>query len=281
MTRIESADDPRLSLYIAMKDRDIRRETGLFLAEGEALLRRACEAGLRVRSVLVVERKADRVRAMLDEIGRGEFAIERLVCDEALIASAVGFAMHRGVIAAVEPSAVLKGSEGLDEAVAQAMAADRPILLVCPEIADAENLGLLLRTAAGLGVGAVVLGPRCVDPWYRRVVRVSMGAVFTLPIVTLDVADGLNRLATRYNYECIATVIDPNATPLHDALVSPQQRYAILVGSEGYGLPLHLVHQCDQRVRIPMREGIDSLNVAVAAGIIVNHYATGSRGMKN
>ena len=271
MTTIESADDPRLSLYVAMKDRDIRRETGLFLAEGEHLVRRAFEAGLSVQSVLVIEQKVGRVEAMLTEAGAQ--GVEVLACSKAVLEKAVGFALHQGMIAAVQPPGDWAGLAALDRVVRICEEKDRPTLLVCPEITNVENLGLLTRVAAGLGVGAMVLGPRCSDPWYRRSVRVSMGAVFKLPIVRLDDLDaGLDRLSALHGYALVATVIDADAAPLRDVRVTHGGKHAILVGSEGDGLSDDLVARCDDKVRIPMHADTDSLNVAVAAGIVLHHF---------
>lgn len=269
MTSIESPDDPRLALYTAMKDRDIRRETGLFLAEGEHVVRRAFQAGLQVRSLLVIEQKVARVEAMVADAGAE--GVEVLSCTKQLMQAAVGFAMHQGIIAAVQPPSDWVGFEGLDQVTSDF--GDKATLLVCPEITNVENLGLLTRVAAGLGVGAMVLGPRCADPWYRRSVRVSMGAVFKLPIVRLDDLDaGLDHLRQRYGYTLVATVIDADATPLRGVKISADQKHAVLLGNEGDGLPADLVARCDEKVRIPMHADVDSLNVAVAAGIVLHHY---------
>ena len=272
MSAVNTSDDPRLALYTAMRDRDIRRETGLCLAEGEHLVRRAFEAGLRVRSVLVVEQKAERVEAMIAEAAENGASqeVEVLTCNKRVLEDAVGFELHQGIVAAVEPPASWDGVEGLRRAVEQAEEKSCSTLLVCPEITNAENLGLLARVAAGLGVGAMVLGPRCADPWYRRAVRVSMGAVFTLPMVRLsDLDAGLNTLREQHGYTLIATVIDEDATALDRATTTPHTKPAILLGSEGYGLSPEVVSQCHERVRIPMHAGIDSLNIGVAAGIVL------------
>lgn len=271
MTTIDSPDDPRLSLYTAMKDRDIRRETGLFLAEGEHLVRRAFKAGLVVRSVLVIEQKVRRIQAMLADARMN--GVEVLVCSRQVLEGAVGFALHQGIIAAVEPPSAMAGISGLDRAARDCEEKARPTLLICPEITNVENLGLLARVAAGLGGGAMVLGPRCADPWYRRSVRVSMGAVFKMPMVRLDDLDsGLTHLQKHHGYTLVATVTDSEATALRQIERSSQQKHAILLGNEGYGLPDDLAKRCDARVRIPMHADVDSLNVAVAAGIVLHHY---------
>ncbi len=272
MIPITSAEDPRLALYTAVKDRDIRRENGLFLAEGEHLVRRVFEAGLRVRSVLVATQKADRVKTMIDAAQAQ--GVEVLSCDKAVLEAAVGFALHQGMIAAVEPPSNGAGLGALEQVVGRVTQQETPTLLVCPEITNVENLGLLTRVAAGLGVGAVVLGPRCADPWYRRSVRVSMGAVFQLPMIRLDDLDaGLGMLRDRFGYQFVATVIDKDATPLREVMVPRDDKHAVLLGSEGYGLPDALVTLCDKKVRIPMHAGVDSLNVAVAAGIVLHHFS--------
>lgn len=264
-----------IPLYLNLKDRDVRRETGLFLAEGEHVVRRAFGAGLRVRSVLVVEAKAQRVRAMVAESSL--YDVEVLVCSKAVMESAVGMRLHQGIIAAVEPAADVSLDEvmgGRSCGLKSAPPRGGPCIVVCPEITNTENLGLLVRVCAGLGVGAMVLGPRCCDPWYRRAVRVSMGAVFTMPMVRSEDMDAdLRRLQDEFGYELVATVIDDDAQVLRDAERNPAAKgTAILLGSEGYGLPADMVERCDRKVRIPMRAEIDSLNVGVAAGIVVHHF---------
>ncbi|HET6884353.1 MAG TPA: RNA methyltransferase, partial [Pirellulales bacterium] len=133
------------------------------------------------------------------------------------------------------------------------------------------NLGAILRISAALGADAVVLGRRCADPFSRRVLRVSMGAALRLPLVeTDDLAADLSKLRSDWQYQLIATVLDRDAEPLANMSRSP--RVALLFGSEGHGLERSLVALCDRRATIPMQEGIDSLNVAVAAGICLHHF---------
>ncbi|WP_221435346.1 TrmH family RNA methyltransferase [Algisphaera agarilytica] len=275
-TLIQTPEDPRLAAYLDLKDRDVRRETGLFLAEGEHVVRRAFEAGLAVRSVLVVESKVERVLAMAEASPAfsSEETIEVLACPKDVIEESVGFVMHQGIIAAVEPPAAV-GLEAVLGDESCGLKSARPVILVCPEITNVDNLGVLVRVAAGLGVKAMVLGPKCCDPWYRRAVRVSMGAVFAMPMVrSVDLDADLTRMQREFGVELVATVIDADATPLRESppFAGPG---AILLGSEGYGLSPEVVGRCDRKVRIPMHHDIDSLNVAVAAGIVVHHFCEG------
>ncbi|MEM8738632.1 MAG: RNA methyltransferase [Planctomycetota bacterium] len=271
---VDDPRDPRLSPYLNLKDRDVRRERGLFLAESEHVVRRAFEAGLRVRSVLVVESKADRVRAMAEASGLED--VEVLACAKEVMAQAAGIKLHQGMIAAVEPAAEASW-ESLQ--ASESSGSSLEVLVVCPEITNVDNLGLLIRVCAGLGVRAMVLGPRCADPWYRRAVRVSMGAVFTMPLIrSTDLETDLDRLRAA-GYEQIATVTDADAQELREVApgVGAGRRQAILVGSEGYGLPTDLVARCDRKVRIPMHHDVDSLNVAVATGIVIHHFTSPPR----
>ena len=273
---ITDPGDPRLSLYLHLRDRDLRRETGLFLAEGEHVVRRAFEAGLEVQSVLAVDTKAERIRDMAEQAGRPTTPV--LACAKPVLEAAVGFKLHQGIIAAVRPPASSTLASVLSP-VTEVQGESGPggsasgVVLACPEITNVDNLGLLIRVAAGLGVRAMLLGPKCADPWYRRAVRVSMGAVFTMPLVhSDDFAADLEVLASVHGYERIATVIDADAPPLGATPPPAHGRVAVLLGSEGYGLDSSVVSQCEQRVRIPMHHEVDSLNVAVAAGIVVHHY---------
>ena len=265
--KITSPSDPRLALYLNMRDRDIRRDTPFFLAEGEHVVRRAVAAGIELDSVLVSEQKAARVAAFVPE------DVPILACPEAVMREAAGFHLHQGIVAAGRPRPSVTLREAADVSPSAGSAAAHRTLVVCPEIGNVDNLGLLIRVAAGLGVDAMVLGERCADPWYRRAVRVSMGAVFTLPIVRSDdIADDLRRLRREHRYATVATVIDADAAPLRSLnRADLPDRRAVLLGSEGYGLPADLADACDLRVRIPMHHDIDSLNVAVAAGIVLHH----------
>ncbi len=133
---------------------------------------------------------------------------------------------------------------------------------------DPENLGAILRLSGAFGVDAVLLGPDCPNPFSRRVLRVSMGAGFALPIVEADDLEAeLAALAEQWGCERWATVLDPAAEPL--AQLTRPARLALLLGSEGHGLTERWIAQTDRRVTIPMRSGADSLNVAVAAGIFL------------
>ena len=150
--------------------------------------------------------------------------------------------------------------------------AHRPALLaVCQEISNTENMGSLIRVSAAFGADALVLGERCCDPYYRQSVRVSMGAVFSLPIVrSSDLAADLEALS-KHGVQRLAAVLSSDAEPL--TRVRRELRMAVVFGNEAQGLDPQTISHCDRHVTIPMRRGTDSLNVAAAAAVFLFHLA--------
>jgi tRNA G18 (ribose-2'-O)-methylase SpoU len=145
-------------------------------------------------------------------------------------------------------------------------------IVVCPNVQGPDNLGQIIRTGCALGVDGVIVGPETGDPFSRRVLRVSMGTAFNLPIYeSTSLVAELRRLRSELTVELVATVLDETAAPL-ESFRCPR-RAAVLFGGEGHGLDRELSDLCDHRVTIPMRRGTDSLNVAVAAGIVLHHCA--------
>lgn len=259
MIRIDDLDDARLEPYRSLKDRELAREGGLFLAESKRLVLRAIEAGIELRSVLTDERRADEVAAVL-----GDRAPLYVVTDDAM-KHVAGYAIHTGVLA------VGRRPDPVPLTSLMGLARDPVTLLVVPQIKDQTNLGSLMRIAAAFGVTALVLGPECCDPFYRRSVRVSMGAVFHLPIHrSADLLADLDLLHDRFGVDRIATVLDTDAEPLHAARRGP--RLAVLLGHEVDGLPPDVVARCDRRVTIPVHMGTDSLNVSIAAAVFCYHF---------
>ena len=175
----------------------------------------------------------------------------------------MGYQFHTGVLAVGlrQPSPPLEAVVG----------GERSTLVICPDLSNFENLGSLIRICSAFGVDAIVLGPRCCDPFYRLSIRVSMGTIFTLPIVrSTDLSADLRELRQRYGYELVASVLDVDAEVLSSA--PRRERLAILFGNEAVGLSSTDVAACDRRVTLPMRRGTDSLNVAVAAGVFLYHF---------
>jgi tRNA G18 (ribose-2'-O)-methylase SpoU len=267
MDIVDSLDDPRLAAYRNMKDRELARDGERFIAEGEQVVRRLLQSRLRTESVLIAERKA---AGILPVVPAG---VPVWVASDRLIESVIGFEFHSGVLACGLRPRAPEFHEILPPRSQGAT------LLVCPKITNVENIGSLVRIAAGFGVTAMVLGEQCCDPFFRQSVRVSMGSVFVLPIARRrDLMADLRRLKSDWGFELMATVLSPDAEPLAGARRS--DRLAVLFGGEADGLDAETVAQCDRRVTIPMRLGTDSLNVAVAAGIFLYHFVDEKRGLR-
>jgi tRNA G18 (ribose-2'-O)-methylase SpoU len=258
LIEIHSLDDPRLDPYRNLKQSNLTRWSGIFIAEGEKLTRRLLASDFETASVLLGRSYV----AAFASLARPETPVFIVPDDD--VEKIVGFNFHRGVLACGRR----RPWHGLDEVAESHRDAT---LVVCPDVQDPENMGAMLRIGSALGVTALMLGRRCADPFSRRVLRVSMGAALRLPLIESDdLAADLRRLQSEFQYELVATVLAEDARPLER--IERAQRTALLFGSEGHGLAPSLVDVCDRRVTIPMQPGTDSLNVAVAAGIILHHY---------
>ncbi len=224
---------------------------GLFIAEGEKVIRRAVAAGYPVRSLLVAQ---DKIATIADVAHT--LSVPLYVLPAATAQVLTGYRVHRGALASMQrlplpdPEEVLAGARRI---------------VVLEDITDHTNVGAVFRCAAALGFDAVLLAPRCADPLYRRAVRVSMGAVFAVPYARLgDWRGGPHWLRT-LGFRLLALTPDPAATPIGQIVAGG--RLALLIGSEGSGLSPRWLAAADNAVRIPMRRGVDSLNVSSAAAI--------------
>ena len=253
---ITDPDDPCLADYRDLRDVQLRRsleaDHGLFLAEGEKVVRRATEAGFPVRSFLMAPRWLDGLADVLGRIDAPCYVLAETLAEEV-----TGFHVHRGALASLARTPLPTVEEVLDGA---------RTVVVCEDIVDHTNLGAIFRSAAALGVDAVLLAPRCADPLYRRSVKVAMGAVFALPWTRLpDWFEALPQIAG-HGFSIVALTLDEAALPIAEA-VAGLHKVALVLGSEGHGLSPHWERAADRSAVIPMRPGIDSLNVAAAAAI--------------
>jgi tRNA G18 (ribose-2'-O)-methylase SpoU len=258
---LDSFNDPRVANYRNLKDRELDRRGRFFIAEGEHLVRRLLGSDFEVESVLLAERRAEEIAPIVPS------HVPVYVLPQQGINEILGMKFHSGVIAC--------GKRKEPMTLEQVVPGDRErlTLVVCPEIANVENIGGLIRLSAGFGADAMILGERCHDPFWRQSIRVSMGTIFKLPLLqTDDLMRVLRRLRDEWNVELIATVLDSAAEPL--ASSQRGSRTGLLFGNEAQGLDAHWVAQCDRKVTIPMHHETDSLNVAVAAGIFLHHFTS-------
>ncbi|CUR57656.1 tRNA/rRNA methyltransferase (SpoU) [metagenome] len=261
---VSSADDPRLADYRDLRDVQLRKHleatNGLFIAEGEKVVRRAVEAGFTARSFLMAPRWLDGLRDVLDSSQAPCFVVS-----EDLAEQVTGFHVHRGALASLER---------LETPSLEVVLAGARSVLVLEDIVDHTNVGAIFRSGAALGFDAVLLSPRCADPLYRRSIKVGMGAVFSTPWTRLpDWYDALPALSQR-GFTTVALTLAPDSRPIQEA-VAGIDRVALVLGSEGHGLSHRWEQSADRRATIPMAAGIDSLNVAAATAVAC--YVTARR----
>jgi tRNA G18 (ribose-2'-O)-methylase SpoU len=258
---ITDLEDPRVAPYRALKDRELARQSDLFIAEGEHVVRRLLDSRFETKSVLLAERKLSAVEPFVPT----GVAIYRVA--NQLIHDIVGYRFHSGVIAAGKRKPLL----AVEELMINATANERTTLVICPETNNTENLGMLIRLAAGFGADGIILGENSCDPLYRQCIRVSMGTVFHLPIArSSNIRADLLKLKAEWNVQLAATVLDNDAEPIDAA--NRADRFALLFGSEPQGLPPDIINLCDRKITIPMFHGTDSLNVATAAAVFLYHF---------
>ena len=260
---ITSLDDPRLTPFIDVTKPDKRESPTRFVVEGENVVLRLLASPYACESIVCAQRKAERIRRLMP----GDIPL--LVLKEEVVADLVGFKFHSGVMAMGVRRPLLTAAELLT--VPLPTFQRKSVILVLPEMNDPANLGTILRTAAALGVRGVLLGERCRDPFIRHTIRTSMGAIFNLPLAkSQNLLADLATLRDGYDVQTWASVLADDAVPLGRLQLT--QSTALLLGSEGPGLPDELTAACTGRVTIPMHRGTDSLNVAAAAAVLLYRF---------
>jgi tRNA G18 (ribose-2'-O)-methylase SpoU len=266
---VDDPTDPRLADYLSLRDVALRTsleaEHGLFLAEGEKVVRRAVNAGYRVRSFLMTERWLPGLAGELESAGD----VPCYLVSDGVAEAATGFHVHRGALASLERRPL----PALDEVLAGARR-----LAVLEDIVDHTNVGAVFRCAAAFGMDAVLVSPRCADPLYRRSVKVAMGAVFAVPWTRASGwYDTVPRLSEA-GFTTVALTPDPGAISITELPESYRTaRLALLLGSEGPGLSRRWLASADVRVRIEISPDVDSLNVATAAAVAFFALRRGDR----
>ena len=257
---IDDPDDPRLADYRAVRERDLVGRQGRFIAEGVVVLEKLIRAGRHpLRSVLVAEKRVEGLAPMLGRLPSG---VEVYAASQTVMDAVVGFAIHRGVLAAgtrADPD-VDTLLAGLPEAA---------LVMGLVGIANHDNMGGLFRNAAAFGVDAVLLDETCCDPLYRKAIRVSVGAALSVPFARGGASVDLAAWLQAQGFAVLA--LSPRGeTPLAELDSGP--RTAVLFGAEGPGLP-EAVMALARTVRIDMAGAFDSLNVATTSGIVLHQLA--------
>lgn len=257
---IDDPTDPRIDVFQGLRDHTLRQArelpdgdmAGVFIAEGDVVVERALRAGYRLESMLVDAKRTKPFPGAIPD------DVPLYACGPEVLTRITGYHLHRGVLASFRRRPLLD----FDEAIAGTRT-----VAVMENINNPTNLGVVLRCAAALGVDAFLIDPTCSDPLYRRCGRVSMGEAYSMPYTRLDrFPDGLTPLR-QSGFQLIALTPAPDAVPLDDVKLDPDDRIALMLGAEGPGLTGATLDAADLRVRIPMSGEVDSINVGSAAAV--------------
>ncbi len=264
---ITDFDAPELDVYARLSERELHHalyaDRGVFIAESPNVILRALDGGCVPISLLMEARHVD---------GQAKEVVERCgdipvyTAELDVLTKLTGFKLTRGTLCAMyrpsRPNAV-------------SLLNDSRRVVVLEEVMNPTNVGAIFRSAAALGIDAVLLTKGCSDPLYRRSVRVSMGTVFQIPWAYAGDADECIFMLKANGFATAAMALSDNSVPIYDEKLNAEERLAVVMGTEGDGLSPQIISDCDYTVRIPMYAGVDSLNVAAAAAVAF--YQLGKR----
>jgi tRNA G18 (ribose-2'-O)-methylase SpoU len=257
LTEVADPGDERLAGYRDLTDVALRvrlePQTGVYIAESASVIERAVSAGHQPVSVLMEDKWIERMTPILDALDD----VPIYVADRELLEQLTGFHVHRGALALMRRPSLPSVDEVLLDATR---------IVILEDIVDHTNVGAIIRSAAGLGFDGVLVSPRCADPLYRRSVRVSMGTVFDIPWTRLETFPHDLQELREQGFTVVA--VTPRADAVDLDSFNPPEKIALILGTEGDGLSTHAIDQADLALRIPMRRGVDSLNVAAAAAVV-------------
>ncbi len=252
LVEIGSLDDPRLADYSHRTDVALKKTGGgIYIAESALVLERALRAGHEPRSVLALGSAVEEAVALV-----GERDIPIFSGPPELLEQLTGYLLHRGLIASMNRPALPD---------AETLLASARRVVVLENVADPTNVGAIFRSVGAIGADAVLVTPRCSDPFYRRAIRVSMGTVLQVPWTRVGDWPSTRALLSAAGFEVAAFALSADAVSLRD--FAPPERLALVLGAEGEGLTPEALAAADVVVQIPMAHGIDSLNVAAAAAV--------------
>ena len=261
--KISDFQAPELDIYARTKEvvllNRARPEEGIFIAESPKVIERALDSGCEPISILMEERHIE---------GEGKSVLER--CGDIPVYTAefdvlkelTGFPLTRGMLCAMRRPAPLSLQQVCENATR---------LAILEEVVNPTNVGAIFRSAAALGMDAVILTQACSDPLYRRAIRVSMGTVFQIPWTYVDKSvewpdEGMKFLHDM-GFKTAAFALEDDSVGIDDPQLMSEEKLAILLGTEGDGLATETIADCDYTVKIPMSHGVDSLNVAAASAV--------------
>ena len=272
LIEIKDINAPEMDIFARATERELRTceepEGGLFLAESANVILRAIEAGYEPYSVLVETGRLDVEAGPVFEAIEKYLGREKLdslpvyIADRDVVTCLTGHTLVRGLWMALKRKPAVPVED---------FCKDKRRIAVLMDVVNPVNVGAIFRSAAALGMDGVLLTHTSVDPLTRRTARVSMGTVFQIPWAqaSLEESEGLNmlKLLNSYGYKTVAMALTPDSTNVDNDKIRSNEKVAVLLGTEGTGLPKDVIAASDYRVMIPMYHGVDSLNVAAASAI--------------
>lgn len=264
IVEIKDFESPELDVFARLTDMQLRSklepERGIFIAEGNKVINLALNAGFEPILLIMERRHID---------GQGKELIDRCpnipvyTADDDILEKITGFMLTRGALCAMRRKPLPRVDDVL-------LGASR--IAVLENITDVTNIGAIFRSAAGIGIDAVLVTPSCCDPLYRRAVRVSMGTIFQIPWTYIGdkktdwPENGMNRLKS-LGFKTAAMALCDDSVSIDDPALAREDKLAIILGTEGDGLLKKTIADCDYTIRIEMKHGVDSLNVAAASAV--------------
>ncbi len=271
---IDSIDDPRLDAYARLTEAQLRNklepEKGLFIAESEKVIHRAVLGGMEPISFLMEEKFLAGMQHVIDEAARRfpDIDVPIFILPHGQLKKLTGFELTRGALGAFRRPRPKSAEE---------VCAGARRVAVLEDITNHTNVGAIFRSAAALGMDAVLVTQACYDPLYRRAVRVSMGTVFQVPWARIGKESGATGegswatdgipLLKQLGFKTAAMALSDDSVPLDYPQLAQEERLAVVLGTEGDGLSAQTIAKCDYTVRIPMAHQVDSLNVAAASAV--------------
>lgn len=262
VVEVENIECAELRPYASLTEKGLRSnpEDSMLIAESPKVIATALKAGLIPVSLLCERKHITGDAASIIEAWPG---MPVYTASREVLASLTGYTLTRGVLCAMRrpelpaPEEILKDSERV---------------VVIYDVCDTTNVGAIFRSAAALGIGGIILSPRSCDPFNRRSIRVSMGTVFQIP---WSYDGNILQTLERSGFRSVSLALRDDSVALQEFKIRKGEKYALILGSEGYGLPAEIIESSDTVVRIPMARGVDSLNVGAAAAIAIWHFCAG------
>ncbi|MFC1590327.1 TrmH family RNA methyltransferase [Candidatus Omnitrophota bacterium] len=261
---VKQYSDPKIAVFRSLRGKDLIKE-GIFVADGSRVFRALLESDIEMVSALMTDSWFRRFKGALGKKLRADIPV--YILQRAEIEKIVGFKLHEGLMAAAkapQPSALDKDLECFRKP---------HLLLALDGLKDAENIGAVIRNAAAFGVSAVITDGNSLDPYLRRIVTVSVGAIFKVPVIRVDSLPGtLKWLKSNFGTRTVVTSPDKRGIGLDKADL--KGNVCIVLGSEGYGVSKEVMREADSLVKIPMSAKVDSLNVSCAGAIVLQRASS-------